>query len=90
MSDEFGKDKTDVEKLDQIGRLVDKYAQSRSLGLLIPVAILGTIVALIIGTTELTDWKLGGMVGPIPYLVDAGCYSGISMAGGQTCGPVRV
>jgi len=57
MSDEFGKDKADVEKLDQMGRLVDKYAQSRSLGLLIPVVILGTIVALIIGTTELTDWK---------------------------------
>lgn len=57
MPDEFGKDKTDVEKLDQMGRLVDKYAQSRSLGLLIPVAILGTIVAFIIGTTKLTDWK---------------------------------
>jgi uncharacterized membrane protein YjjB (DUF3815 family) len=64
MSDEFGKDKADVEKLDQIGRLVDKYAQSRSLGLLIPVAILGAIVALIIGTTKLTDWKPGAWWAP--------------------------
>jgi MFS family permease len=77
MSDEFGKHKTDVERLDQIGRLVDKYAQSRSLGLLIPVAILGTIVAFIIGTTKLTDWKpeawwtpylIWGMIGIIAGL----------------------
>lgn len=54
MADDTEEQKTELENL---GRLVDKYAQSRSLGLLIPVAILGTIVAFVIGTTELTDWK---------------------------------
>ena len=67
MSDEYEKEKTAVEKLDQVGRLVDKYAQSRSLGLLIPVVILGIIVALVIGTTKMTDSKPGTWW--TPYLI---------------------
>jgi hypothetical protein len=54
-------------ELKQLRRLVDRYAQSRSLGLLIPVAMLGIIVALIIGMTKLTDWKPG--VWWTPYLI---------------------
>ena len=61
MADDIEQQKTELENL---GRLVDRYAQSRSLGLLIPVVILGTIVALIIGTTELTDWKPGAWWAP--------------------------
>ena len=81
MSDEFGKDKADVEKLDQMGRLVDKYAQSRSLGLLIPVVILGTIVALIIGTTELTDWKPGAWWAPYLNWGTIGIIAGLFWLG---------
>lgn len=54
MADDTEKQKAD---LDKLARLVDKYAQSRSLSLLMPAAILGTIVAWVIGTTALTDWK---------------------------------
>ena len=66
MPDDIEKEKKKVE-LENLGRLVDRYAQSRSLGLLIPVAILGTIVAFIIGTTKLTDWKPGAWW--TPYLI---------------------
>jgi len=53
MSDEFRKDKTDVEKLDQMGRLVDKYAQSRSLPLLISLAMMIFNVVLVISVVKL-------------------------------------
>jgi len=83
MSDEFGKDKTDIEKLDQMGRLVDKYAQSRSLGLLIPVAILGTVVAVIIGTMELTDWKPGAWWTPYLNWGTIGIIAGLFWLGSK-------
>lgn len=53
MTDEFGKDKTDVEKLDQMGRLVDKYAQSRSLPLLISLAMMIFNVVLVLSVVKL-------------------------------------
>jgi hypothetical protein len=53
MTDEFGKDKTDVEKLDQMGRLVDRYAQSRSLGLWVSVAVLAINIILVLGSMQL-------------------------------------
>ena len=64
MPDDIENRKVEVEKLNRLGRLVEKYAQSRSLGLLIPVVILGTIIALIIGSIALTDWKPGGWWAP--------------------------
>jgi hypothetical protein len=53
MSDEFRKDKTDVEKLDQIGRLVDKYTQSRAIGLWVSVAVGLINVVVAIGSLQL-------------------------------------
>lgn len=57
MSDEFGKDKTDVEKLDQMGRLVDRYAQSRSLEFLIGMGLFVMNVILILMWVRLMFWK---------------------------------
>lgn len=54
MANDTEKQKAELEKL---GGLIDRYAQSRSLGLLVPVVILGIVVVLIIGSIELTDWK---------------------------------
>ena len=53
MSDEFGKDKTEIEKLDQIGRLVDKYTQSRSLPLLISLAMMIFNAVLLVSVVKL-------------------------------------
>jgi hypothetical protein len=53
MSGDVNNRKAEVEKLNRLGRLVDKYAQSRSLGLWVSVVVLliNTIVA--IGSIEL-------------------------------------
>jgi hypothetical protein len=64
MSDEFGKDKADVEKLDQMGRLVDKYAQSRSLPmlLLLPIIVFNAILLIttieVAGVIDKSAWLL--------------------------------
>lgn len=58
MSGDIKNQKEEVEKLNRLGRLVDRYAQSRSLGLLIPVVILVINVVLIIVSIELALWKL--------------------------------
>ncbi len=56
MSDDIEKEKTKAE-LENLGRLVDQYAQSRSLGLLIPLAIIVINTILLIGSIELVLWK---------------------------------
>lgn len=54
MKDDIRVKKTDLENL---GRLVDRYAQSRSLGLLIPLMIILVNVFLIVVAIELVGWK---------------------------------
>ncbi len=54
MKDDIGMKKDDLENL---GRLVDRYAQSRSLGLLIPLMIILVNVALIVVAIELISWR---------------------------------
>jgi len=53
MSDEVEKRRADVEKLDQMGRLVEKYAQSRSLPLLISLAMMIFNVVLVLSVVKL-------------------------------------
>jgi hypothetical protein len=58
MSDEFGKDKTDVEKLDQMDRLgwlIESYAQSRTLPLLIPLAMMTLNVVLLLAAGKVAE-----------------------------------
>lgn len=57
MSDYIEKRKAEMEKLSRLERLVDRYAQSRSLGLLIPLGILVVNVVLIMATIKLAMWK---------------------------------
>ena len=57
MLDDIEKRKAEVEKLSRLERLVDRYAQSRSLGLLIPLAIIVINTCLLIGSIELAMWK---------------------------------
>ncbi|HIJ52613.1 MAG TPA: hypothetical protein HPP66_05605 [Planctomycetes bacterium] len=83
MSGDIKNRKEEAEKLNRLGRLVDKYAQSRALGLLIPAVILGTIVALIIGTTELTDWKPGGWWAPYLNWGTIGIIAGLLWLGAK-------
>jgi hypothetical protein len=80
MADDTEKQKAD---LDKLGRLVDKYAQSRSLSLLIPAVILGTVVALIIGTTALTDFKPGRWWGPYLNWATIGIIAGLFWLGAK-------
>jgi len=56
MVGDIEKEKKKVE-LENLGRLVDRYAQSRSLGLLIPLTILVVNIILIRGSVELAMWK---------------------------------
>lgn len=53
MSDDTEKQKEEVEKLNRLGRLVEKYAQSRSLGLWVSVAVLAINVIAAIGAMQL-------------------------------------
>lgn len=57
MSDDIEKRKAESERLDRLGWLIDRYAQSRSLRLLIPLVILVINVVLIMGTIELVGWN---------------------------------
>lgn len=52
MSDDIEKRKADVEKLDQMGRLVEKYAQSRSLPMLLLLPIIVFNAILLVATIE--------------------------------------
>jgi hypothetical protein len=53
MSDETEKPKADVENLDRMGRLVDIYAQSRSLSLLISLAMMIFNVVVLVSVVKL-------------------------------------
>lgn len=53
MSGDIKNHKAQVEKLTQLGRLVDKYAQSRALGLWMSVAVLAINVILVLGSMQL-------------------------------------
>ena len=53
MSDDIENRKVEVEKLNRLGQLVEKYAQSRSLGLWVSVAVLAINVIVVIGCMEL-------------------------------------
>lgn len=75
MSDDIEKEKKKVE-LDDLGRLVDKYAQSRSLGLLLPMALIVIIAILLIGVRELVKWKPAWWLLGILFLSIAGVSVG--------------
>ena len=53
MSGDIKNQKEEVEKLNLLGRLVDKYAQSRSLPLLIPLAMMIFNVVLLVSVVKL-------------------------------------
>jgi len=57
MSDDIEKRKAESERLGRLGWLIDRYAQSRSLGLLIPLAIIVINTCLLIGSIEMVLWK---------------------------------
>ena len=57
MAEDIEKQKSDLEQLTRLERLVDRYAQSRSLGLFIPFAIIVINTILLIGSMELVSWK---------------------------------
>jgi len=74
MSDDndIEKRKTELEWLGRLERLIDRYAQSRSLGLLIPLAIIVINTILLIGSIELAMWKPEArLTGYIVWLVMA-------------------
>ncbi len=66
MSDDIEKEKKKVE-LDDLGRLVDKYAQSRSLPLLMLIPIMVFNVVLLVGMLEL-GLKYGTLIGKWGWL----------------------
>jgi hypothetical protein len=70
MADDIEKRKTEVERL---GRLVDRYAQSRSLGLWIPLLWVAINVVLLVA--------LGGFV-LIPVLTIGGAWAGLGLIAG--------
>jgi hypothetical protein len=53
MSGDIKNRKAQVEKLSRLGRLVDRYTQSRSLGLWVSVAVLAVNVILVLGSMQL-------------------------------------
>ncbi len=57
MSDDIEKRKAESERLGRLGWLIDRYAQSRSLGLLMPLAIIVINTCLLIVSIELAMWK---------------------------------
>ncbi len=57
MVDDTDNRKTEIERLGRLEKLIDRYAQSRSLGLLIPLGMIVFNVLLMIGTIELVRWK---------------------------------
>ncbi|HUS72518.1 MAG TPA: hypothetical protein VMY06_05575 [Sedimentisphaerales bacterium] len=58
MSGDIKNYKEEAEKLNRLGRLVDRYAQSRSLGLLLPITLLIINALLTIGAIELVSFKV--------------------------------
>jgi hypothetical protein len=70
MSNDIEKEKKKVE-LDDLNRLVDRYAQSRSLGLAVPLVAVVIIAVLLVGSRELLSWKLAWWSIAIVFLVEA-------------------
>ena len=64
------KEKKKVE-LENLGQLVDRYAQSRSLGLAVPLVAIVIIAVLLVGSRELLSWKLAWWSIAIVFLVEA-------------------
>jgi hypothetical protein len=73
MSDnnDIEKRKTELERLGQLERLVDRYAQSRSLGLAVPLVAVVIIAVLLVGSRELLSWKTAWWSIAIVFLVEA-------------------
>jgi hypothetical protein len=73
MSDnnDIEKRKTELERLVQLERLVDRYAQSRSLGLAVPLVAVVIIAILLLGSRELLLWKTAWWSIAIVFLVEA-------------------
>lgn len=73
MSDnnDIEKRKTELERLGQLERLVDRYAQSRSLGLAVPLVAVVIIAVLLAGSRELLSWKPAWWSIAIVFLVGA-------------------
>ena len=67
MSDDIEKEKKKVE-LENLGRLVDRYAQSRALPLLIPLAMMIFNVVLLVYTVKL-GLAYGAWIGPKGILI---------------------
>jgi len=53
MPDDIKNHKAQVEKLSRLGRLVDRYTQSRAIGLWVSVAVLAVNVILVLGSMQL-------------------------------------
>ncbi len=70
MSDDIEKEKTKAE-LENLGWLVDQYAQSRSLGLAVPLVAVVIIAVLLVGSRELLSWKTAWWSIAIVFLVEA-------------------
>lgn len=75
MSGDIDKHKVEVEKLDRLSRLVEKYAQSRSLGLWVSVVVLLINTIVVIGFIELivvlacrgSSWWWAPIVGAVVW-----------------------
>lgn len=68
MSDDIDKQK---KQLDKLCRLIDQYAQSRSLGLAVPLVVVVIIAVLLVWSRELLSWKLAWWSIAIVFLVEA-------------------
>lgn len=53
MSGDIKNHKAQAEKLDRLGRLVDRYTQSRAIGLWVSVAVLAINIILVLGAVQL-------------------------------------
>ena len=71
MSNDIEKRKTELQRLGRLERLVNRYAQSRSLGLAVPVVVVVINAVLLLGSIELLSWKPAWWTIAILFLVEA-------------------
>jgi len=71
MSDDIEKRKVESERLGRLGWLIDRYAQSRSLGLAVPLVVVVINAVLLVGSIELLSWKPAWWSIAILFLVEA-------------------
>lgn len=72
------KKKAEVEKLNRLGRLVEKYAQTRSLGLLLLMVLIVIGTVLMVMLMELVLWKPAWwLLGVVMLLMAAVCIVGL-------------